>query len=192
MAVCWPPLPFPHHAQELRWSPSTSRAPFWGARVRPVLSAGPPGSVRPTSRGWFLNRRLRSRRQSTSWPRCKYWRLQDIVELQSFIGGGHHPCILPPLAKPTLLQYYCTAIAQQTTPPRPPFRKPYPIHYWSRQYRVKANVGMHLVLQESYRHWSGRVRVYTEYVLCWGASDLHRHVCVCIYIYIYIYICIYI
>ena len=35
-----------------------------------------------------------------------------------------------PPAKPTLLQYYCTTIAQYTPPHRPPLFMPYTIHYW--------------------------------------------------------------
>ena len=36
----------------------------------------------------------------------------------------------PPLAKPTLLQYYYTTIAQYTPSYRPPFCMPYTIQYW--------------------------------------------------------------
>ena len=36
----------------------------------------------------------------------------------------------PPLAKPTLLQYHCTAIAQYTPPRRHPSCMPYTIQYW--------------------------------------------------------------
>jgi len=46
----------------------------------------------------------------------------------------------PPLAKPTLLQYYCTTIAQYAPRHRPSFSMPYTIQYWRWQYRVKANV----------------------------------------------------
>ena len=45
----------------------------------------------------------------------------------------------PPPAKPTLLQYYCTTIAQETTPPRSPFSKPYTVQCWSWQYSVKIS-----------------------------------------------------
>jgi len=47
---------------------------------------------------------------------------------------------LPPLALPTIVQYYCTYIAQHTTPPRPPLA--YAIHctILAMQYRVKANL----------------------------------------------------
>jgi len=38
-------------------------------------------------------------------------------------------------ALPTLLQYYCTAIGQYTTPHRSLFCMPYTIQYWSWQYR---------------------------------------------------------
>jgi len=44
----------------------------------------------------------------------------------------------PPLAKPILLQYFCTTIAQYTPPYRPPFCKPYTIQHWWWQCRVKA------------------------------------------------------
>jgi len=44
----------------------------------------------------------------------------------------------PPLAKPTLLQYFCTPISQYTLPHRAPFCMPYTIHDWRWQYRVKA------------------------------------------------------
>ena len=48
--------------------------------------------------------------------------LQDIVSLQSFIVRVNHPFIAPPpLAKLTLLHYYCTTIAQYTPPHRPAF-----------------------------------------------------------------------
>jgi len=41
---------------------------------------------------------------------------------QRFIVGVNHPFIAPPpLANPTLLQYYCTTIAQYTPPPTDPF-----------------------------------------------------------------------
>jgi len=48
--------------------------------------------------------------------------------------------LLPaPLAKPTLLQYYCTPISQYTPPTdRPRLCMPYTIKYWRWQYRVKA------------------------------------------------------
>jgi len=36
----------------------------------------------------------------------------------------------PPLVKPTLLQYYCTTIAQYTPCYRHPFCTPYTIQYW--------------------------------------------------------------
>jgi len=36
----------------------------------------------------------------------------------------------PPPAKRTLLQYYCTPIAQYTPPHRPPLLMPYSISYW--------------------------------------------------------------
>jgi len=51
------------------------------------------------------------------------WRLalQDSVAFQSFIVGVNHSFVAPPpLAKPTLLQYYCTTIAQYTPPHQPP------------------------------------------------------------------------
>jgi len=47
---------------------------------------------------------------------------------------------LPPPALPTLLQYHCLAIAQYTTPPLPPFSKPYTIQYSLCRYRVKAKL----------------------------------------------------
>jgi len=54
--------------------------------------------------------------EPTSWP------LQDIVSLQSFLGGVKHPFIAPPLAKATLLQCYCTTVVLYTTPsPDPQF-----------------------------------------------------------------------
>ena len=37
---------------------------------------------------------------------------------------------LPPLAKPTLLQCYCTPIAQYTPPHRPPFCMPNTMQNW--------------------------------------------------------------
>jgi len=47
--------------------------------------------------------------------------LEDIVSLQSFIVGIHHPCIATPTpAKPILLHYYCTTIARYTPPPPSP------------------------------------------------------------------------
>jgi len=36
----------------------------------------------------------------------------------------------PPPAKPTLLQHYCTTIAQYTPPHRPPLFMPYTMTYW--------------------------------------------------------------
>jgi len=58
-------------------------------------------------------------------------------------GGaqGERVVSTSPLAMPTLLQYFCTTIAQYTTPSRPPFCMPYAIQYWSWQYRVKAKLG---------------------------------------------------
>jgi len=44
------------------------------------------------------------------------WPLQHIVPLYSFFVGVHHPFIAPPPAKPTIFQYFCTTIAQYTTP----------------------------------------------------------------------------
>jgi len=46
-----------------------------------------------------------------------------------------------PLVKPTLLQYYCTTIAQYTPSHRHPFCMPCTIQYWLWQYRVKAKDG---------------------------------------------------
>ena len=49
----------------------------------------------------------------------------------SFIVGIYHPFIaLPPPATPTLLQYYCTPIAQYTPRHRPSLCIPYTIQYW--------------------------------------------------------------
>ena len=71
--------------------------------------------------GWRRTRRARK----TGGPS------QDIVSLQSFIVGVHHPVVAPPPpAKPTLLQYYCTTIAQYTRPRRPPPSMPYAIQYF--------------------------------------------------------------
>jgi len=47
---------------------------------------------------------------------------------------------IPPLALPTIVQYYCTAIGQHTTPHGHPLRVSYTIQYWQWQYRVKANL----------------------------------------------------
>jgi len=45
----------------------------------------------------------------------------------------------PPLpATPTILQYYCTTIAQYTPSHRPSLCMPYTIQYWGWQYRVKV------------------------------------------------------
>jgi len=40
------------------------------------------------------------------------------------------PVMPPPPANPTVLQYYCTTIAQHTPPNRPPFCMPYTTQYW--------------------------------------------------------------
>jgi len=60
---------------------------------------------------------------------AKGWPLHDIVLLHSFIVGVIHPFMPPPPAKPTLLQYYCTTIAQCTPPHRPPLCMPGTIQY---------------------------------------------------------------
>jgi len=63
---------------------------------------------------------------NTSWP------LQENGSLQGFCARVNHPNIAPPPrpALPTPLQYYCTSIAQYTTPPPDPScmcRTPYNI-----------------------------------------------------------------
>jgi len=45
---------------------------------------------------------------------------------------------LPPLALPIIVFYYCTTLAQCTTPHDYPLSMPYTIQYWQWQYRVKA------------------------------------------------------
>jgi len=51
--------------------------------------------------------------------------------LQNFVVGVSHPLPPPPpLAKPTLLQYNCTTIAQYMPSHRPPIRIPCTIQYW--------------------------------------------------------------
>jgi len=66
-----------------------------------------------------------------------------------------------PLAKPTLLQYYCATIAQYTPSHRPP---PFVCHtsynVWRWHYRVKANLQLTLLLAYApshYRRLSGSV-----------------------------------
>ena len=55
------------------------------------------------------------------------------------MGVDHPLSAPPPPAKPILLQYYCTTIAQCTPPHRPLLCMPYTIQYWLWQYRVKVN-----------------------------------------------------
>ena len=43
-----------------------------------------------------------------------------------------------PSALPTVMQYYCTTIAQYMIPPQPPLCMPYTIHNWYWQYPAKA------------------------------------------------------
>ena len=43
-----------------------------------------------------------------------------FVFFKAFCARVNHPCIAPPTAYPTLLQYYCTTIAQRTPPPAAP------------------------------------------------------------------------
>ena len=50
----------------------------------------------------------------------------------------HAYCPPPPPATPTLLQYYCTPIAQYTPRHQPSLVTPYTIQYWRWQYRAKA------------------------------------------------------
>ena len=60
----------------------------------------------------------------------------------------------PPLVKPTLLQYYCTTIAQYTPSYLHPLCMPYTIPYWWWQYRVKAKRRRRRP-QYNYRSWNG-------------------------------------
>jgi len=83
------------------------------------------------------------------------------------------PVMPPPPANPTVLQYYCTTIAQHTPPNRPPFCMPYTTQYWWWQYRVKANVHPRCIVCAS-----DPILSYI-YILFWG-RDIN------IYIYIYI------
>jgi len=54
---------------------------------------------------------------------------------------------LPPLALPIIVLYYCTTVAQYTTPRDHPLRMPYTIQCWQWQYRVKAKLKVGLTLR---------------------------------------------
>jgi len=56
-----------------------------------------------------------------------------------FCARINHPCIDPPPAGPTRLQYYRNTIAQYSTPLRAPVCMPYTMQYCAQQYSVKAN-----------------------------------------------------
>jgi len=69
------------------------------------------------------------------------WRLQDIVLLRGLYARINHLDIAPlPPALRTRLHYYCTTIAQLTTPLRAPLCSPCTIQYRAWQHRVKANL----------------------------------------------------
>jgi len=54
-----------------------------------------------------------------------------LFHFKALLWGVHHSCMPPPLfAKSTLLHYYCTTIAQYTSPHRPLLFMPYTIQYW--------------------------------------------------------------
>jgi len=67
------------------------------------------------------------------WPRvnphCVWLSLYKIfVHFEAFMYASQSSLYcLPTLALPAIVQYYCTAIAQYTTPPRPPIA--YAIHH---------------------------------------------------------------
>jgi len=72
-------------------------------------------------------------------PAPFHLRLYKILFRFKALVGVHHPLYPPsPLANPTLLQYYCTTIAQYTPSHRPSPFMPYIIQYCALQYRVKA------------------------------------------------------
>jgi len=120
----------------------------------------------------------------------------------------HEPILIVlPLssALPTLLQYYCTAIGQYTTPFRRPVFTPYTIHYFALQYLVKAKpLGKPLASRVSSRRMARGGARRTESpspnqrkLAGTGEATfidicLSNHLYICLYIYIYIYIHIYI
>jgi len=65
--------------------------------------------------------------------------LQDSFASKLNCGSQSSFYCPPPLVKPTLLQYYCTTIAQYTRSYLHPLCMPYTIPYWWWQDRVKAN-----------------------------------------------------
>jgi len=71
--------------------------------------------------------------------------------------------LLPPApAKPTLLQYYCTAMRNIRPPTdHPPPLYPYTIQYWRWQYRVKANMYVYLCVYLYCMH----ICVYNLYIM---------------------------
>ena len=77
-----------------------------------------------------------------------------------------------PPALPSLLQYYCTSIAQYTTSPRPPLCIACTIQYWQSQYRVKANYVLYICMH---------IYIY-----------IYIYLCFYVYVFIYLYICIYV
>jgi len=86
-----------------------------------------------------------------------------------------------PPALPTLLQYYCTAIGQYTTPLRPPFGISYTIQYWRWQYRVKAKTPRETSRRTWWIRWNvsskreyyiyNRLGAYTR--MCYISISLH-------------------
>ena len=73
--------------------------------------------------------------------RGRTWRLQDIVLLPGLCARINHHFIAPPPALPTRLHYYCTTIAQYTTPLRPSLCMPYIIRILAMAISCKGQGG---------------------------------------------------
>jgi len=95
-------------------------------------SSSPQASIISTSTMWLT--------KLDTWR--KGWPLQDHGFTSWLLHRNQSPVYGPlPTASSAQLQYYCTSIAQHTTPPRSPFCMLYTMQYWQWQYRVKANAG---------------------------------------------------
>ena len=76
----------------------------------------------------------------------------------------------PPPAKTTLLQYYCTTIAQYTHTHRPLLFTPYTIYNCLRQYCVKAKLRGTIPVGSAAAEYRSMSRVVS--FVCWPLHDI--------------------
>jgi len=153
----------PGRTRNTRLAESKLKPPFVMSRSTKVISTC---WIRETA--WELLRRTghlspegESRRARTSALSVGLYKI--FVRSKAFL---HYPIILalpPPSALLTLLQYYCTTIAQYTTPTRPPLCLQYTIQHWQWQYRVKAKLSEVSRIIYASKNWGWRLGRYNHF-----------------------------